>query len=256
MTIKESEEYCKKYTQNNLRPSANILYSKNEEDAVKNLFCLIHYLVLNPKISRLQQKILMRKISVNPLVSEIKHKNDVFYMDTKYGSGYFYQSKILFNDNKKPFFIMSNSCYSNTFLNCYFLSYFQNSAEMLTGITNIPTEKTGNLHSVTLMKKIENSVLLTENTIVDFNNNLAMSEDLYKFIYSFEVLNKVDAKQIQEDYPVLDKVSKSCKFSFATYGLANEELTKKCKDVAEGKEPPFKLTTWDIPISNKDKEKE
>lgn len=113
-------------------------------------------------------------------------KDFPYELKTKWGSGKFFNARLLFNNSEFPNYIEKKYCFSN----CYF--YAKNigetndkSCKVLSGIAYI--NKIAILHSVV---EFENG------WIMDFNYDLVMQKDLYFALFGFEVLSELTSQEI------------------------------------------------------------
>ena len=164
-------------------------------------------------------KLEMRKIGITGL--DILNKDFGSYeIYSKLGDGVFFDAHKLFVGKKYPPFIRSHYCYDNTRST---IAIFGKGAKILSGI-------------VFIGKPFLHSVILFNDTIIDFNYDLVISKDLYFKLTHFEVLAKLNYEQLHRNHEIICNMKgvQSHIFNFAFEEVIEEEKKKQGIDDGVG----------------------
>lgn len=179
-------------------------------------------------------------IKNNPLVIKFEKKGENWFIDTVFGKGMFFAAEDLFGKENTKSFVRLNYCHGNCMTAALIIDEISegNNPVVLTGVTSFSIGKPV-LHSVLAADMEEGR------TIVDYTYNLAMSEDLFKKLYNFKVLNETKPMNIiklihlNKKYKECMLKSKNSGDDCGCYGayflLANEDSLQYMMDVIEEK---------------------
>ena len=124
-----------------------------------------------------------------------------YSIKTKWGSGKFYNARLLFKDKQYPNYIEKRYCFDN----CYNFA-------RLVGEANITECKV--LSGIAFVKDIAilHSVIETaDGWIVDFNYDLVMQKHLYESIFGFETLAELTSQEIFVKDKLINRYNKHIK---------------------------------------------
>jgi len=123
-----------------------------------------------------------------------------YKIDGELGKGKIVNAHEFFIKKKYPKFIKKYYCFGNCFSMARVLTEIEIDAKVISGIVYAGP------HSIL------HSVLEIDNRwIIDFNDDMAMSKDLFYKLYYFETLAVLDGKQIHKDKEFVDQNTKSLK---------------------------------------------
>ena len=109
-----------------------------------------------------------------------------FYINTKWGGGYFYDARYLFKDKKYPIYIEKQYCFSN----CYFW------AKEIGETNNLSCKVLGGIAYIKDYPILHSVIELENGFIVDFNYDLVMEKELYFNLFGFETLCELTSQEI------------------------------------------------------------
>ena len=176
----------------------------------------------------------------NKIVKEYKEIDDKCYIKTQFGNAVFYRADEAIGKENAIQFIKPRQCHANCGTACLIMNKLDPTLipKVVTGIVHPHHYSHPYLHSVLYCRGVEDGELL-----IDFNYNIAMSMDLFKKFYDFEVLSETSPNEIMELFEwekkcgeYLSKNKKKIGYHGITYSLLSiNGMIEYLKDVVDGK---------------------
>ena len=189
MTIEDVEKLRAQEINGELRlPKLEI-----EESEVDKAFYTAYlvYNVANNKLflSRLMSKLALKKLGVE--IDGKGTKKNPYTIKTEFGDSEFFPVKYLFVDKRCPFIV--GECFNNAFNIASEMTKLKSvkRCDCVSGLSLIIDEgkKRSILHSV---------AELNDHLIIDVNYGVVIDKDLYKKLFMFEELERIEGKQVPE----------------------------------------------------------
>jgi len=205
MTLDEIEELRLLNMAHTLRlPKIFQTLDKKEMADLTNLRWGVCYLVkefgLNQNLFRksLLTRSLLRNSNGVERLNGLGSVYDPFRIVTKWGSGKFFNARLLFRNKEYPIYIEKQYCFDNCYYYARELGETNNlSCKVLSGIAFV--KDISILHSV---------VEISNGWIIDFNYDICMEKELYVKLFGFEVLTELTSQEIFVKDRLLTKFGK------------------------------------------------
>jgi len=159
-------------------------------------------------------------------------KDDPYFIKTNFGSGSFYHAHEFFADREYPKCIVKNEWFNNCYMSV--TKGYIKDCQILSGIAYRGEGGKPFLHSV----------LKVHDKIIDYNYDMCMDEELYKTLFSFEVLSELDSKTIMKDYSIVKKFYSylnSCGLTTMHAVFAWEDLVNMVNSKIKAKEEKVEI---------------